>query len=327
MANHDFARYSRFLFSLVPAIILLLVTLSVAGLVNARLAGGVGLTIALVTAGCLAFGILLVYWNAVDWFNMRTIRAQLSIGSGTLKDGTVVAFSGVVRSDDAPMVAPLTGKACAAYVSVVAVSRSGSTHNTHRARSVIVQSFHMNHTRIEGDSTSLTLGSLPGFETDMRESDHSDKWAEQVHEQTKKLAHCVERTTDINRESLLQSLRNTTIDEYHYDFCRSIDIGDHKTFVVDEEVLPIDTEVTVIGTYDRQRGALIARNSRLGPNLIVYKGSKNEVLARISSEILWYAKFTKAMLGFAMFVVTIALMPDSWLSHAPLLRVMIVPWN
>ncbi len=102
------SRNIRFLFSLIPAVVIIIGTLTVIGLITMRLEGVIGLTIGIIAGGCLALGVLLVYWNAIDWLNLRVIRSQLGEGKIFLRDGEVVAFNGNVRTDSEPMTSPFT---------------------------------------------------------------------------------------------------------------------------------------------------------------------------------------------------------------------------
>ncbi len=86
------SRNLRVLTPLISAAVLLFATAAVIVFVNDRLPGGIGLTIALIAGISLALGVLVVYWNVVDWLNLRIIRRLLEPDNPILRDGEVVAF-------------------------------------------------------------------------------------------------------------------------------------------------------------------------------------------------------------------------------------------
>ena len=87
---------------------------------------------------------------------------------------------------------------------------------------------------------------------------------------------------------------------------------------MDEEWLPVDTRVCVVGTYDASNEALTPRRSRLGPNLIVYRGSAQQVCERVGKDVGVFAKVTAVLLGSAALWFGFALAPVAWSASIPL---------
>jgi hypothetical protein len=298
--------YLRFLASLVPALLLLAVFFGVIGLVGTRIGGSTGGILGFVAGGSLVFAVLLAYWNAVDWLNLRLLRRS-SRSATSLADGAVVAFEGVVRVDGAPLVAPLSGTRCAAYTYQISHSpQSASRGGSERA--VLAQGFHLVRARIEGLAGSLALGSFPSFETGLREEADGRKWGREAAALVERLAGTAPSASQRERESRLLAVRRGEVEEVHEDFRMGAIGANVEPLILEEEVLPVDQRVCVVGTYDAERRRLVARRSRLGPNLMVYRGATSEVLARVGGEM---ALYTRAAVALAL--VAAAIVGFAWL--------------
>ena len=68
-----------------------------------------------------------------------------------------------------------------------------------------------------------------------------------------------------------------------------------EPLTLEEEVLPVDQPVCVVGTCDLQRQRILARRLRLGPKLMVCRGSAPEVLSRVGGEMAGYAKAARVL--------------------------------
>ena len=277
--NASVARTARFLVSLVPAFVLLLGFLGIVSAAAARLEGGVGLAISIIAGTCLVVGILLSYHIGVDWLNLRVIRSGHSKGDSALCDGRIVVFSGVVRVDAEPMRAPFKGTPSAAYTYIVEYA----SRHRRRQRRFVAQGFHLVKTRIEGSRQSLGLRSFPSFEDDLRENRRGKEWVAQARELIDRISQTAPFVVERERLARLLEVREAELEEVHEDYCIQRKPGAGVGFSIQEEVLSVGQEVCVIGTYDKELNALTARRSRLGPNLLVYWGSAEEVRSRVAS--------------------------------------------
>jgi len=191
----------RFLKSLIPAFVLMIAVFAVITFIAVRLDSGFGVVLGIITGGCFGFGVMLAYWNTVDWVNLRIIQKQLVHGRVDFQDGQLMAFSGTIRVDGAPMVSPFTQKACAAYTYIIAVSRQKNVRSG-SSRQVLAQGFQMLPTRIEGSTAVLRLGALPSVEDDLRINEYG-KWTDVAREKLGKLIGAVPRGSDLEREGAL----------------------------------------------------------------------------------------------------------------------------
>jgi hypothetical protein len=282
------ARTVRFLASLAPAALLLLLFFAVIAIVSTRVEGMTGGLLGALAAGSLLLGILLAYWIAVDWINLRIIRRCDRSGS-SWRDGDIVAVEGIVRVDGEPMRSPFTNTLCAACVYKVWYSRQRSARGG-RESDVLAQGFHLMRTRIEGVTTSVALRTLPSFETDLMKVESGRTWGEQVQSLVDERLTGAPRAVKFEREGRLIELRAGEIDEVHEDY-RMGAVGDRAdTLTIEEEVLPVGVAVCAVGTYRAERRSLTARRSRFGPNLMVYRGRADEVIARVGGENVTYTR-------------------------------------
>lgn len=310
------SRNLRFLTSLISAAVMLLATAAVIVFINDRLPGGIGLAIALIAGISLALGVLVVYWNVVDWLNLRIIRRLLEPGNPILRDGEVVAFCGTVRQDGTPMTSPFGGVSCAAYTYVIATSVS-SSHSGRRSRRVLAQGFHMNRSRIESTTRSVRLCSLPGFEDNLRQNLQGREWADKARALISKAAASASVASEKDLYVRLLEARHTIAEEFHQDFTRNADFGTGNALVIEEEVLPVDQIVCAVGTYDDRAKGLTAQKARLGPNLMIYQGTVEDVLARIGKDLIWFAKAAAILIGIGIVALGIALLPPGWVATLP----------
>lgn len=310
-------RNARFLLSLIPAFVLFFGLIAVVTMVTERVAGGIGIAMGLVSGVSLVFGLLLVYWSAVDWLNLRIIRRSLHEPS--FFDGDVIGFSGVTRVEGEPMISPFTKTPSAAYTYVVSAQRY-SARRQGRRRHVLAQGFHMLPTQIVGPSRTLALASFPGFEDELRENDQSGRFGDEGVKLIERLSAAgTPAGNDRQRHSRLLELRHTVVRDVHEDYCQSESAGSGSGLTIDEEVLPAAETVCVVGTFEAESSTLSARRSRFGPNLMVYRGSAEEVVERIGNESKFFAKAIVVLLGTGLLILGLTLLPASWTSKLPLI--------
>jgi hypothetical protein len=316
------SRFVRFLARLAPAALLFAAFFGVLGLVASRTDSLAGVLAGAVAGGCLVFGLLLAYWTAVDWLNLRVIRKSRG-ATPALRDGDVVAIDGIVRVDGEPMTAPFSGAPCAVYTYVASYSRQ-SVHGPGTTRTVLAQGFHMVPTRIDGDARSLRLRAFPAFEDDLRVDGSGRQWGAQARTLIDGLAGTA-AASERERESRLLEVRRSDIDQVHQDY-RMGDLGPNaETLNLVEEALPVGQRVCVIGAYRQAGQAITARRSRLGPNLMVYRGSADEVLARVGKDVGVFTKAAVVLIGVGVSIVALVHAPAGIAARLPILGAYFTP--
>lgn len=300
------ARFGRVLFSLLLAGAMLFGFFFVVIFVGGRIEGGPGLLAGILAGAGLVFGLLLAYWNLVDWLDLRVIRRSRRAGHEALRDGQVTAFEGTVRVEGEPMRSPFSATPCAAYTYAVTASR----HSGPRGRSVrvdIAHGFHMLRTRVEGAQGTLRVRSLPAFEDELRRTENGVTWGAEARRLLEEISGRASSAGEWERRASLLEAQRTKIEEVHRDY-RTGRIGDpdHGITVV-EEVLPAGEVACVIGTYEQADASLTARRFRLGRRLVVFRGSAEEVSTRVGKDIGFYARAAALAIAIGLLIVGFAL--------------------
>ncbi len=207
------------------------------------------------------------------------------------------------------MTSPFGGIACAAYTYVIATSGS-SRRSRRRSRRVLAQGIHMNRTRIESTTRSVRLCSLPGLEDDLRQNLQGREWADKASAMISKVAATASVASEKEQYVQLLEARHTIAEKFHRDFMRNADFGNGDALMIEEEVLPVDQIVCVVGTYDDRLKGLTVQKSRLGPNLMIYRGTVEDVLSRIGKDLSWFAKAAAILISIGLVALGIALLPS-----------------
>ncbi len=307
----------RFLVSLLPGVACLFLLLGIVSAITTRISGGLGIAIGVAAGTCLVLGLLLIYYNAVDWLNLRVIRRSIA-DDRMLADGAVVAFTGTLSTVGPPLTSPFSSRLCAAYTYVVSGSRTSSQRDGSR-RFVLAQGIHMVPTVVEGPTRSLRLRALPGVEDDLRENTRGGEWGAHATKLVSQLWKQAPSAGERERQSTLLEARHEVIDEIRQDYCQGGPPASGDGLVIDEEVLPVGETVSIVGTYDAELQALTARRPRLGENVMVYRGGANEVVERVGGDLRWFAKAIGILLLAGAVLFSIAFLPKPWISKLPIL--------
>jgi hypothetical protein len=78
---------------------------------------------------------------------------------------------------------------------------------------------------------------------------------------------------------------------------------------IQEETLPVGERMCLVGTYDRQGQRLTARRSRLGPGLMAYRGSADEVLKRVGKDLSAHGRFSATLVVVGGLLLGATLVP------------------
>lgn len=258
-----------------------------------HLGGALGFIFALVTGLCLAIGMLCIYHNSINLLNLFIIWRH----DVPLRDGKVVAFSGFVRTDTAPLVSPLKETICAAYAYTVFGSSSSDSSPW------LAEGYHMVKSRIEGNSQSLQLRSAPGLD-EFRETLKGQEWVDKaliLNEKISSITPPISERKAMSRNLEIKLADN--IEEIHDDYYHATYKNEGNDLNIIEKALPVGQEVCVIGTYNKALNCLTSHRSRLGHNLMIYPGSAKEVLARLGEDVTFLAKAAVICLGISGLII------------------------
>ncbi|MEW8679427.1 MAG: hypothetical protein AB2532_14025, partial [Candidatus Thiodiazotropha sp.] len=69
---------------------------------------------------------------------------------------------------------------------------------------------------------------------------------------------------------------------------------------------------------------LSSRRHRLGSNLIVYRGSAEEVIVQLGQDVEFLSKVVKLTLGIGLLIAGFAALPTEWSSKIPIIGLLII---
>ncbi len=293
----------RFLRSVALAAVVLGGLAVISALAASRTDSTLQLWIIGIGAVSVGLGALLAYQVSIDWLNLRVIRRNRVVPGAPPRDGAVVAFEGMAHVDGEALTSPLGGVPCAAYSYKVSRLVSSSLQSRPGSRHVVcAQGWHMLPTRIVGSADTLALHSFPGFEDELRVVGSNDSWLGAARSLVERLEDTAEPGGQRERESGLLEARHSLLEEVHQDYL-VMNLGSEVGLHYEEETLPVGEPLCIVGTFDPERQALTSRRSRLGSNLIAYRGSADDVLERLGGEATGYTKLALALITVGALMV------------------------
>ena len=112
--------------------------------------------------------------------------------------------------------------------------------------------------------------------------------------------------------------------EVQRDYCLPLS-GDYGlSCAVTEEAAPVNEPVCVVGTYDAGSDSMTGIRPRFGPNLIVYRGSVDEVLIRVGGDVVRYTRWAAIMIAAGAAALVFALLPAEVSTRVPLIDRLVV---
>lgn len=246
--------------------------------------GSVGLITAFISYPVFVFGVLGLWSVLGDWLACRTLRMARLDPAREVTSGDRVAVSGRLRVQGEPLQSPFGAQACAAYTYLVAGSRrSASRSGSRTTRQNCLHGYHMLPTTFEGDGMVLSLRAFPAVEADLSEVAVGKSWGEQARVWLTEVLEQAEVPVTDEADSFagLLNARVALDPPLHSDYLISDVSNAGSSLTVEEEVVPVDVPVCILGTYEALEQGLSGR----GGDLVVYRGSAGEVLERLGGDI------------------------------------------
>ena len=246
--------------------------------------GSAGLITAFISYPVFVFGVLGLRSVLGDWLACRTLRMARLDPAREVTSGDRVAVSGRLRVQGEPLQSPFGAHACAAYNYLVAGSRrSASGSGSRTIRQNCLHGYHMLPTTFEGDGMILSLRAFPAVEADLTEVMVGKSWGEQARAWLTRVVYEAENpvTDEADSFAALLDARVALDPPLHRDYLISDVSNAGNSLTVEEEVVPVDVPVCILGTYEALEQGLSGR----GGDLLVYRGSAGEVLGRLAGDI------------------------------------------
>ena len=289
---------TEYLKLIIPALALMALFFFLLSFVESKIEGGWGVFLGVVAAVCVVLSVILFYRNSIDWQNVKSIKNLLIDSTLGVEDGQEICFSGVTISNQDPLTAPFTKTPSVAYTYTVGASRRRRT-DSNSTRVNLAQGFHMLPTEIQGEHQALPLLAFPVVEDDLRQSE-SNKWKKEVKELFKQLLDAESPSAgEPEREGQLRLVRKSCLNGVQQDYCQVSDPPNDGTFFIEEESLPANKTVTVIGRFSKEPHGIAPSATGLNRNIMTYLGAADEVVERMSKDVKMFYKIGAGMVALA----------------------------
>lgn len=297
----------RFVLSVIPAVILLLALFAAISAGIDRASNGWGIAAAIGGGISLGLGVMLARAVIRDWRSLRWIAAHGRKGGPAPADGAKLAVDGLLRCDD-PLVAPVAGAACAAYVVRISQQAQRSGDDTGTTSVVTAASLSFRPCRLQSDDGDFALRALPELDQGLRIADEGKTKPNRVQALLDALMNVEPAPIEGFDEQRL-ALRDSAVravDDRWRTFEQSPPV-DRVRF--HEEHLPVDVPITVLAHYDLPGSALVPGRGVFGRVVHAYSGSLDEVAARLGAEVRQFGRVGVVMvfLGIALLALPFVL--------------------
>ncbi len=285
-----------------------------------RMVGGWGIFIGVVGGIALLFAVLLGNAMACDWLNLRVLRRG-EVTDPDAHAGAIGAVSGMPWVEGDALLSPFSGQPCAAFSYSVngrrRSQRSGSS-DTHSALSLL--GFAMRPTVIETSGASVRIQSFPVFDAEFRRNEEGDDWGNRAREMVTRLAGGGASASESGARGHLLEVQHNRIDSADASYF----IADWGTpgdrLAVQEEILPVDDAVTLIGTLESDPAGISGRRRRWGGNLVAYRGEASSVRAHLEGEMKRYRTALAILVIVATTCIGLPYLPGGIIDALPLLH-------
>lgn len=278
----------RFVFSILPALVMIFGMVTAAGVSAAAMPGALGTTLAILGAIAAALGLITLRVVLLDWLHLRDLRHRFAERFDGLAEGQRIAATGKVRClpPHEPLTAPLTGERCAAYH--YRISRRYSTSDGSRMATV-AQGVHFRPCELAcTGGARLQVLSFPWMDVELRENPRPADCEPRLRALLAKLAEA-DWTGQAEREGRLLQYRQAVDGAISEDAGRLSEPPKHVDDMnLSESWLPVERPVCLIGHYDRLRGGLAAGTGLWKRGLHAIAGTRDEAIARLGGEIRGY---------------------------------------
>lgn len=295
---------TRFITSLIPGMVLFAGLVLVISVSARQMPGAWGVAFAIGGAVLVGLGVLLARAVLRDWRSLRGIRTHGYRSGMKIEDGQELAVEGRIECGER-LLAPISGAACAAWKFRISEQRMQSgADRTGSRRVFIAAGVRAAPFELVADGRTFPVRAFPWVDESIRIAgagrDHRDKVAELLQRLMDLEGGSFEGVEE--RRLALQDGFPGAVDQVAR---RYESPPDPDALGVQEEHVPLDRTVCLLGHFTVVGGALVPGSGLLGRALHLYSGSRGEVIDRLSGEVRGFGRGAVVMLGLGAILLAL----------------------
>lgn len=284
MSDHS-RLYERFMYRVLPAVALLFGLVALASMGMGAMPTATGAALSIVGVASIGLGILLARAVASDFLALRDLRQRFVERIDGLTERARIAVQGRIEIDE-PLESPLGGRRCAAYLYRAARPESVRTDSGSGTRTLtIVHGVHFRPCRLVGESGSLRLLALPEMGDELHDLPSASDRVPRLEALFRRVADSGWESTPV-RLGRLAEYRSAIDGPIAEDYSRYREIPKRfDDLTLEEKWLPVDEPVCLVGQFDPSRAGIGAGEGPLARGLLVFAGTRAEVLSRLGGDV------------------------------------------
>ncbi len=255
----------------------------------------------------LFFGLLLAHATFGRFLDRRALRVHQVDPESALADGQQVALTGRILMEGDPVTAPFSGTRCAAYSYQVTGERlSLSSSSNHTRKQLCLIGYALGQAVLDCGSRRFRISAIPDVDDDLRADAMGGEWGQLAFERIRDEPETTPAVGELRARGELGSIRERVEAPISVDLYVAPTRGTSNTMNVNEHVLPLDTDVTLLATYSSVSHSLEGRRSG---GMKAFPGTLEKRLAIMSHELRKDTKLSVILLAIGILLTSLA----SWL--------------
>lgn len=243
-------------------------------------------------------GLLLARATVKEFLDIRSLKIHAVHPEAVLADGQKVALSGRIRIDGCSVKAPFSGTDCAGYSYKVSGERSKlSDGSTHSRRQLCLMGYALASAFLECGSRRFEINAIPDFHIDLWTNKMGGEWGRLAFERIRDSAETMTPVGELEVQGEMGSARERVKAPEFMDFFVAPTQGTDNTINVDEYILPMDSDVTLLARYSSGPDGLDGGRSG---EMKVFPGTMEALLASLGREFSKDWKTAVALLAVGL---------------------------
>ena len=252
----------------------------------------------------LFFGLLLAHATLGRFLDRRALRIHQVDPESALADGQQVALTGRILMEGDPVIAPFSRTRCAAYSYRVTGERLSRTDSSsHTRKQLCLIGYALGHAVLDCGSRRFRLSAIPDVDDDLSADAMGGEWGQVAFERIRDEPETTLPVGELSARGELGSIRERVEAPLSVDRYVAPTRGTSNTMNVNEHVLPLDTDVTLLATYSSVSNSLEGRRSG---GMKAFPGTLDNRLAIMSHELRKDTKLSIILLAIGIFLPSLA---------------------